>query len=204
MNDRLLNYQIGQKVLVINPSKFPIPVNLVLGGTGSDGESQDLLTDPDFGSLITLDFLSYQVEAGYVFEVAYTKAIGSGDTLGLLLRTPNQDIDYHFGGVVVSTAECTANFYENPTVGAVGAPLTVINPNRISSIVNTMDVYLDPTINNNGLFLDGVRFGSGRQGSAATGEGIFILKPNEDYLLLITSHVNGNHATARLQWFEHN
>lgn len=157
--------------------------------------------------LCTIDVGHHQTHEGDGFSCIHTDStLADGETIVILLKNPAANYPHLLWHATCPSA-FTVALYENPTVSVAGdgTAVTLFNRNRNkTSITPLLAVYHTPTTTNNGTLLEQFYIGGGAQRAGgdnrATSE--WVLKANEDYLLIITSRANGNSGAVVLDWYE--
>jgi hypothetical protein len=121
--------------------------------------------------------------AAHIFD----EALAAGGLLMMLVRTA--DVPVHFKSVTNIGADAHFLIGEAPDLITDGTPLTPINCNRISGAVASTLLFANPTINNNGLIIEGSFLPGGSGGNAVGSTGtsgtLIVGAPNTDYLLCV-------------------
>lgn len=156
------------------------------------------------GHIPVTDIYHRRVHQGLYFSInLFDAALANDGMIDLILRTTEEIHIRPFGAL---GGDATLALFEAPTLTADGTPETVINHNRITSIVSTTLAFSGPTVSVTGLELDthllpGGIGGVSQGGSAELVE--WVLKPNEDYCFRLTN-ISGSIQPAHLQldWYE--
>lgn len=191
-------YPVGKNwVQIINSMDEPVPIALV-----ADSASQQFTFDED-GGLAIIDWAHHNLHEGKLFRSHYYEILNINDTIDVVLVTPNQDVEYHFEGILSTSGGALFQFFEGTQQGGDGTQRAVYNSNRQSNNSNTMHVFINPTITDVGLEIEGGYVGAGNtQGGIVRAEDEWDLNFNETYLLRVTSLGNTNRITIRLDWYE--
>jgi len=157
----------------------------------------------DAGIVIAFDH--HEIHEGDAYSVAYDADVAAGQTLILLIVTPNTTKWCNMLYSCTGEAEATLVFSEGATVSANGTAITARNRNRNVSGASTTLCYHTPTVTNAGTTIDTDHFGSGRQSGGLTrGDNEWLLKQNSKYLVTITSQsVSTAWIRVQLHWYEH-
>lgn len=108
---------------------------------------------------------------------------------------------------IESDGKCYVDFYENPTTSADGTALTELSMNRETDATPLTAVFHTPTKSVNGTLLEyGILGTAGKftlSGGDQTGA-YWALKPNEQYLVLVTNKSGANiDVVIDYTWHEH-
>ena len=129
-------------------------------------------------------------------------------TISILFTTPNTTKWAHWQLVAQSTGFCRIDVYENPTVSDAGTAVTAWNRNRNSATAATTVVTHTPTANPLGTkmitkYIGSATLGPGAVGGETRGDSEFILKQNEQYLVVATALDDGLSILIGGDWYEH-
>jgi len=117
-------------------------------------------------------------------------------------KAPHGYISVHAGG------KCYVDTYENPVTTDDGTALTGVNMNRQTIIgTPTASIFHTPTKTNDGTIMEYGLLGAAGKFTAAGGVetgGYWLLKPNEEYLVIVTNK-SGAAVDIVIQygWHEH-
>ena len=133
-----------------------------------------------------------KIHEGLLFTCSdYMSDLDAGQTLSLHLITPNDGSDIESNWTISVSGLSTAQLFENGTVSDLGTACATINQNRSSSNTSTVLGKKDSTFSADGselFILSTGASGPGQAKSSGSDDLFFwILKPNEDYELRITS-----------------
>jgi len=111
-----------------------------------------------------------------------------------------------FAFAISGGADCWAGFYADPTTGADGAAIAVLNRNRISTNTSTTLAFDGPTVSDDGTKLRRFFSNNGQRVNGVDGLDIekrgWILDPG-DYLLQFDNHSAGvTDATIEMIWID--
>lgn len=123
----------------------------------------------------------------------------------IVLTTPDTSTRCHATFSVTATAAVKTQVFENPTLSNVGTALTEFNTDRNSAVAATAVATKTPTISSNGTALaEGFINQSSDSGqpTGPIGIGHFILKQNEQYMLLVTSQADDTQVNLSVEWYE--
>lgn len=158
-------------------------------------------------SIITLDWVHYQVHIGMMYTTEHTASVANTNSLDLLITIG--DNEFHATFAIQGGGQMTAYLYESPNASG-GTPLTLYNMNRDSSNTSTVTVAHTPTVVStgttaiiNGRLIPGGTSAPTRLGGAARENTEWILKPGLKYLLRLTNTSGGTITeNAVLQGYE--
>jgi hypothetical protein len=186
-NPNLYQPQSGRKVLddgsVVNTAKILV-------------DSTDVS-----GSIKTVTEFQSAVHAGESFSYSANQiGLAIGGTVSILARTGSKQVHFDGFNVKVSQGPFRIVFYEAPTVTDAGTIVETERRNRNIATVSLTDVYLNPTVSDNGRILDDDLMPEISQGAvknAGSGEidTGWVLMPNTDYLVVLT-----NMSAAIVNW----
>ena len=168
----------------------------------SDGAETGIPTNP----VIFQDDTRSLIQEGRVFSHAHTHSLSLGATFYHLIRTPNTATRIHYRHVVLMTGSGRIEFYESPTITAIGGTANILNRNRDESDTSELIIKHAPTVLIEGTLIEAVECGSNGgskiTNTASTSEISIILKTNTDYLMKYTSSVTGNVFSELHFWTE--
>lgn len=165
-------------------------------------------TDPVSDLPVHIDFPHHQVHEGEMYLYSYLiSSLNSGSSIIFRLSVPNT---YslpirapHLVIETISTLETELYFYEGTAFSAPGTAQSTYNRNRNISAGPGMTVFLSPTVSAAGTLLwIGLTGSSNKAGAADRSLTEWILKPNTQYSLVVTSKSNGDKIVVRLDWYE--
>lgn len=156
-------------------------------------------------SIVTVDYAHKEIHSGSSFMVDTNADIPSGDTIVMMLVTPNTTRWAHMYYVVETEGEADFTLWEGSDTIASGTALPVYNRNRNFSTVSTVFAYQQPVVKTFGTRLRRVFLGSGRNtGSGDRGVQEIVLKSNTMYLFVVENKAGtGNRVSMRVNWYEH-
>jgi len=174
-------------------------VPLAYNGTNK----HEMRMDEASRALLTIDYAHHEIHGGSFFSAFYDADKSIGETMDILIVTPNTTKWAHLVFEVENESECAMGLYEAVTASNNGTGLTEFNRDRNSATAATVAVFHTPTVSDTGTQIYGWHSGSGRgNGSNDRAKNEFILKQNTKYLLRCTATAAGWIA-ARLSWYEH-
>lgn len=158
----------------------------------------------------TIDYSHHEIHAGNHYKAGYgvtDQSLDTDDTVVVLFTTPDSTTWAHWTMTASATGFCRVDVYENPTVSAAGTGVTEWNRNRNSTKTATVVVTHTPTTSNNGTlmvrkFLGGEGFKTDFSGEHR-GDSEFILKQNEQYLIIATALADNISIQVGGDWYEH-
>lgn len=159
--------------------------------------------DRSTGALQTIDYAHHEVHVGSSYFAFKDTSVNSGDSLVLLIRTPNTTKWAHFGFEVIANGEIEFTLIEGVTVSDTGTAMTEFNANRNSLNAATVAINYTPTVSG-GTRVYHARLGSGRNAGEihGTGEEI-ILAQNAAYKLRAIARATPVFFTVYMSWYEH-
>ena len=131
--------------------------------------------------------------------------LDAAEVAAIVITTPDSSVRCHATFSVNATAAVKVQLFENPTLTGVGTALVELNTDRNSAAVTTVVATHTPTIGSNGTALSEGFIGPSSGVGMATGPigcGEFVLKQNEQYLLLVTSQTANTQVSLSAEWFE--
>jgi len=177
---------------------------------GNDGDRLKVAASlPDYedgttDALKIIDYAHHEIHAGSAYMHTDTVTLGNSQTYGIVFTTPNTAKQCHLVFAFRAPGETRIDLYENPTNVVTGSSLNVFNKNRNSSKVNTTVLNTFTSSDDNGTLLFTEFFDRVTQDvSTSRNIGEWILKSNEEYILLITSGSNSNQISWLIEWYEH-
>lgn len=179
----------------------------------SNGENHYIKADNSTQALMTIDYAHHEIHAGSHFKAGYQDvSMATGDTISLVVVTPNSTKYAHWTLTAQSTGEVNIQVFEGATPSDSGTAVTVWNRNRNSSTANTTLVGHTPTIGHPIATTRGTKMVEKWIGSTGFKEAIggeqrgdseFILKANTKYLILCIAVSNGIKGSIGCDWYEH-
>ena len=166
-------------------------------------------------SLQAIDMTHQKIHKGVSFVSTFEATLSTDGTISLSFRTPDTTQWAHLTFFGRASGEANIMLIENPTITLeTGTLQPAFNRNRNSANVTTLsdsstaawtpgNITLDAT-QSGGTVIYEEHFGAGQtRGGATTGREEFMLKPNEEYVILLTSEANTNDCEIILDWYEH-
>ena len=142
-----------------------------------------------------MDYWHHDVfEGNYHYVWDYT-ILGSGESMTLVIVTPEGPARAHLTIMVMSSAELTASLLKGVSVEANGTEFTI--PNRDHASTNTLatKLYHTPTNPTGGTSVGRVKVGAGRSvGGDAQDSQWMILAPSTTYTLTMENEANGDNT----------
>jgi len=161
--------------------------------------------DP-LGYLVTLPPEHYKVHDEKFFICSdYDDNVDIATPKKWLMTTPNSTTRFHVKINVECDTGSLLELYENPTVSTTGTVLTAYNADRNSTSTTTMIFYKDATTSASGTRLQVARVGAGRDrrlGGVARERAEWILKQDEDYMIVVTVDSDNAEATVNIEGYE--
>jgi hypothetical protein len=145
------------------------------------------------------------IHGGYYYRAFFQKDVAGSGTANMLIQTANTANYLHFRYEVDAEAEASILFYEGVT-HAAGTAFTPQNANRNSSEASETTIKTDVTETiGTAVTLVEMVIGSGKTyGGGATAEYEWVLKPNTQYLILVTNQTaTANEVNILLSWYEY-
>lgn len=147
------------------------------------------------------EFYHNELLGGTSFQVSGTATKNATETYVLRIITPATGIVHlHFD--VRGTGEGSVALYEDPTITGAGTTVTPVCRRRLDPRTPNVAVQHTPTVSANGTLLTTEHFGSGKLRDGAAEDREWILKPNEDYLIIFTSEAATNELSWVVEWSE--
>lgn len=155
----------------------------------------------------TIEYEHHEIHEGrsYYAQI-YDNDLDDTGSLIMRLITPNTPRWVHLNIVVNSSLGGVFYLFENPTFSTDGTARVEYNRDRNSTNNATLEVFEKPAITANGTLLQTTHIGTdGKKGSegSARGENEWILKQNEEYMIMYTSHSDNNKVRIGINWYEH-
>lgn len=151
-------------------------------------------------NVVTTSYPHHKNHTGENFNWCTIDTLGSGSSKDYLINGfDTTDPGIHFFAQVTSTGEAEVRFLEAPTwVPTTNLQaVTVWNHNRTSSIVSAVDVNSITNLVNNGDLLCVQVVGAGQSsGSSFRSVNEWVLSPDTNYILRLTSRAASNTLTA--------
>ena len=187
-----------------------LPVKMT-GKAGS--ENKPMTIDSTTWALNVIDYAHHEIHSGSHFKAGYQDAsMATGDTISLVVVTPNTTKYAHWKLTSQSTGEAIIQVFEACTATDSGTSVTVWNRNRNSSKTNTVLVGHTPTLGTPIATARGTKMverwigGTGFKedsGGEHRGDNEFILKANTKYLVLGIAVGDGIKVAIGCDWYEH-
>jgi len=177
----------------------------------SDTETVPVRADSSTHNIISLDQAHHEAHDGELFSYSgYDLDLDSGETIEVVLVTPNTDIEQHILYTVGGALQTVVQAYEGCT-HTIGSTYEAYNHNRRSSNTTTLTLAAVATDGSDGTLIYSTGFGTATGvgatrvtgGGSARGDNEWILKKNTKYLFRITSQTDNNSVNFNLSWYEH-
>lgn len=163
--------------------------------------------DPSTNAWIFVTNQHKEVHSGTAYVHRAFHNIVKNGTFDHLIITPNTT---KWGHVTISVEGVTSSIevmlYEDTTVSANGALMTVFNRNRNYADNNTMLIYGTPTVTGVGTLLADNVFGAGKNSAGGGGRdgNEIVLKQNTLYLLRVNErNIQATDVNFVIDWYEH-
>lgn len=146
-----------------------------------------------------------RLEAGQAFALNIQYVLSNGQTKYHSFITPNSATRIHFKFKTYSAGRSAINLFESPTVNAYDFSWTPRDRNRETANSSSMTVQAITSVSSAGTFLLGENnYGSGLAVSSSQilTSPEFILAPNTEYLIGMTSYEASNLTTVQTTWYE--
>lgn len=153
--------------------------------------------DPESASLTIVEDDHRKAYTGELFTVSDRASLAGGATDDVVIRTGDNPPSIRYA----ATSELALDIilYEEPTVSALGTPLTPFARNRglaANESLLTTTFFDASTVTDPGQELLDVYLPGGQKNSAVGGAGnsdvVYVLKPDTDYLLRVINLVENN------------
>jgi len=158
------------------------------------------------GYLVDIPVEHYKVHEGEFFICSdYDDNVDIATPKKWLMTTPNSTTRFHIKVNVECDTGSLLELYENPTISTTGTALTAYNADRNSTTTTTMTFYKDATTSASGTRLQVARVGAGRDrrlGGVARERAEWILKQDEDYLIVVTVDSDNAEVTINIEGYE--
>jgi len=179
---------------------------LPLGRTGiSDSEGDYMDIDGKTHSGVIIDTIHHKVHEGdYYVLNDLDEDVDIEAPKKWLLKTPT-DKEIHIKIVMEANNSGKVEFYENPTVTDNGTEVSIYNVNRNSGNTSSLNFYKDPTVSGGTLIevrLIGTDNNKTKIGGYANEGEEFILKKDEDYLIVFTPDNDGTKVLFNAGFYE--
>jgi len=170
-----------------------------------NGYSREFTYDQFVPATTVIDGSHRMVHDGYFFQTSgkQTGFINGADK-HFFINVPARCYP-HIQTMVLNFGRGDIDFvaFENPTVSAVGTPITAMNVNRGSDNTPDLELYAEPTVTDDGTNIftlwappTGTGTGQSANGIAGVGQaGEWLLKPSNTYLIRLT-----NNSGATIDW----
>jgi hypothetical protein len=171
---------------------------------GNGNASYDTTT----AALNTIDYAHHEIHEGNHFKGGTQDLdIDTNQTLSYCLTTSDTTTWVHYQLTAQATGAVTVELYENPTIETYGAAITTYNRNRNSSNVASATMSLVTNATNNGTKLSSKWIGgTGFKtsiGDELRADSEFVLKQNEQYLVVLTANADDCKVSIGADWYEH-
>ena len=169
-----------------------------------------LIVDDVDETLVTIDFVHHEIHEGnHYTSSVYDTTVDIASPKYFRLTVPAA-VYPHVIFAVSGDSGFVIQFYEDPTLDAVGSAVARINNNRSSVNTANVTVFEDSTTqapNNDGTLLwSGIAGSGGNPTQSNSGQSgarqEFILSPSEDYLIKVTALANGTMINIQAEWYE--
>lgn len=161
------------------------------------------VVDP-YGGFKVVDVYIATVHEGKHWTYSEIATLTTGQSIYLFGRVGALPAHLTDFSIKSDSAPITVEMFEAPTISALGTPATVINRNRDVAVPPLMQVYVAPTVTDDGtrLFVDRI-LGTQQTVSSLENRGEWLLKPATDYLFKIINNSNQSAAIrAAFDWVE--
>ena len=168
-------------------------------------KTQAIEVDDVEPATVTIDFEHHMVHDGVCYRTGgITGSLNANGTYVIHILTPVAK-KIHLMQNYSGTDTFTAALYENPTIagGGNGTSVASYNRDRNNGTAPTTLVFHTPTISGgvNGTQIDQIRLGANQVGGATRSNTEWILKADEDYLIILTANANSMYITWWLTWY---
>ena len=175
-----------------------------------DGTVQNICTTFDkSGAFKTVTEFQNAVHDGESFSFSINQiGLANNGVVSLLLRTGAKQVHFDGLNIKASIGPFRIQFYEAPTVSNPGTLLTTRRRNRVNPNISLLTMYSTPIYSPVGTILDDdliveVSQGSNQNSGAAAVDDGWVLKPNTDYLLVLTNISGGAvNWRSKFTWHE--
>lgn len=157
--------------------------------------------------LINIDIVHSKIHQGVSFHVDdLTLLVDIAAPKQYLIITPNTSARAHIVFTIETEPGTKFEFFENTTVNANGAALSIINYKRDSTNTSVLQIFKDPTVTADGtqifLWQSGTTTAGGKVGGNIMHGDEFILKQNTLYQAKITPLSNNTAVFVHFNWYE--
>lgn len=153
---------------------------------------------------VTIDVGHHQRHEGESFGACFADdALADTEQINLLIK-PQATTYPHMLYHVTCPSAFTIQLYKDVSATVDGSAVKVLNHNQNMDVSANTLIYHTPTIASTGSLMEQYYIGGGSQraGGSNRSEGEWILKPEVNYLLRVTSRANGNSGSVVLDWYE--
>jgi len=174
---------------------------IMLGGMGSGVDDID-------DALITIELPHHEVHEGNHYTATDSATINAGVLNRKVWRftTPNNAIQCHLILTFTSSLSGVLSFNANPTVNAAGSGLSEYNNNRNSVKTAQLTAFKDTTLTADGTPISILVIGTSAPATRIGGVGRisteWILKVNEDYVLIFQADNANTLISVVAEWYE--
>ena len=178
-------------------------------GSGT-GEVDDVRIDASTNSLQTISYEHHEVHAGSHYTCVDNATLNAAEVLDTLIYTPNTTKYMHLIFEAHGALHTQVDMYEGSSHNASGSK-TCRNNNRNYDDTPTTTLNTTALDGSHGTNIYVTQFGIDAggganrvtSGGAVRGSEEWILKPNERYLVRVTSLTASNPVSIRFSWYEH-
>ena len=161
-------------------------------------------------AVTTIDYEHHEIHEGKHFKGGYgvsDDSLQTDDIVSILFTTSDTNIWAHWSLTATATGYAKIELYENPTITASGTSVTIWNRNRNSSNSPTVILSHSPTTSGSGTkmvtkMIGGTGFKT-TIGDEHRGHSEFILKQNEQYMVVGTALADNVSIQIGGDWYEH-
>jgi len=191
-------------------AKRTVLVNTSGTATGDKVKITDGTTDLiiwDDGSIVNIRDIHRRIINSKEFFVSqrFTTVADDGTAMFHIKVDSTKSAHGHIS--IEADGKCHVDFYENPTTSADGTALNELCMNRETDATPTVAVFHTPTKSVNGTLLEYGILGSAGKFTLAGGaqtQAYWLLKPNEQYLVLVTNKSGADvDIVIDYTWHEH-
>jgi len=174
---------------------------IMLGGMGSGVDDID-------DALITIELPHHEVHEGNHYTATDSATINAGVLNRKVWRftTPNNATQCHLILTFTSSLSGVLSFNANPTVNAAGSGLSEYNNNRNSVKTAQLTAFKDTTLTADGTPISILVIGTSAPATRIGGVGRisteWILKVNEDYVLIFQADNANTLISVVAEWYE--
>jgi hypothetical protein len=179
---------------------------VMVGGGGLT--FSDLATDDVDNALITIELPHHEVHEGNHYTTTDSATINAGALNRKVWRftTPNNTTQCHLILTFTSSLSGVLSFNANPTVNAPGSGLSEYNNNQNSVKTAQLTAFKDTTLTADGTPISILIIGTSAPATRIGGVGRisteWILKMNEDYVLIFTADNANTLISVVAEWYE--